>query len=105
MIHALIGSCRSIEGNTISRTFANTLSSDQHATPTKCSNDWCCAAVRAGAVLDALGSTVLGSHGVCLRPDKHARRPSHIRCRSLFSCSFILLIHVSTSAPNLNLLK
>jgi hypothetical protein len=39
MIHASIGPCRSIAGSTISRTLANTLSSDQDATPTKCSND------------------------------------------------------------------
>jgi hypothetical protein len=63
MIHASIGLCRSIAGSTISRTFANTLSSDQDATPIKCSNDWCCAAVRDGAVLAAIGSTLLRSPG------------------------------------------
>ena len=63
MIHAWIGSCRSIEGSTISRTLANTFSSDQVATPTKCSNDWCCAAVRPGAVFAAIGSTLLRSPG------------------------------------------
>jgi hypothetical protein len=63
MIHALIGSCRCIEGSTISRTLASTFSSDQDATPTKCSSDWCCAAVRPGAVFAAIGSTLLRSPG------------------------------------------
>ena len=38
-------------GSTISRTLANTLSSDQPALPTKCKSDWCCAAVRAGVLV------------------------------------------------------
>jgi hypothetical protein len=53
-----------ILGNTISRTLAKTFSSDQHPWPTKCSSDWCCAAVRAGAVSAAIGSTLLRSHGI-----------------------------------------
>src|ERR1700681_375715 len=40
---------------------------NQDATPTKCSNDWCCAAVRAGAVFAAIGSTLLRSPG-SIRP-------------------------------------
>ena len=39
MIHASIGPCRSISGSTISRTLANTRSSDQSPSPTKCSSD------------------------------------------------------------------
>jgi hypothetical protein len=63
MIHASIGPWRSIVGNTISRTLPWTSSSDHDATPTKFSNDWCCADVRAGAVLAAIGSTLLRSPG------------------------------------------
>ena len=63
MIHASIGPCRSIAGNTISRTLANTFASDQPPSPTKCSSDLCCAAVREGAVTAAIGSTLLRSHG------------------------------------------
>ena len=63
MIHASIGPCFSIAGTTISRTLASTFSSDQVASPTKCSSDWCCAAVRAGAVIAAIGSTLLRSPG------------------------------------------
>jgi hypothetical protein len=63
MIHASIGPWRSMSGSTRSRTLANTFSSDQAATPTKCSSDWCCAAVRAGAVFAAIGSTLLRSPG------------------------------------------
>ena len=50
-------------GNTISRTFANTFSSDQPPLPTKCNSDWCCAEVRSGAVTAAKGSTLLRSQG------------------------------------------
>ena len=57
----------SIAGSTVSRTLASTSSSDQAASATKCSNDWCCAAVRAGAVLAAIGSTLLRSPG-SIRP-------------------------------------
>ena len=39
-------------------------SSDQGDWPTKCSSDWCCAAVRSGAVTAAIGSTHLRSHGI-----------------------------------------
>ena len=49
--------------DTISRTLASTRSSDQPPSPTKCSSDWCCAAVRAGAVTAAIGSTLLRSPG------------------------------------------
>ena len=59
MIHASIGPCRCICGSTIWRTWANTFSSDQRPSPTKCSNDWCCAATRAGAVTAAIGSALL----------------------------------------------
>jgi hypothetical protein len=62
-IHASIGPCRSIDGSIISRTLARTASSDHGPTPTKCSNAWCCAAVRAGAVFAAIGSTLLRSPG------------------------------------------
>ena len=41
--------------STISHTFDSTFSSDHAAWPTKCSNDWCCAAVRPGAVTAAIG--------------------------------------------------
>jgi hypothetical protein len=61
MIHASIGPFFSIAGSTISRTLARTASSDQAALPTKCSSDWCWAAVRAGAVRAAIGSTLLRS--------------------------------------------
>src|ERR1700716_313895 len=83
MIHASIGPCCSIAGSTISRTLPNTFSSDQDAIPIKCSNDWCCAAVRAGAVfkskLDAdglgvfeAGLSVLLDHFMNrIRPDWH----------------------------------
>jgi hypothetical protein len=67
IIHASIRPCFSIAGSTISRTLANTFSSDQDPTPIKCSNDWCCAAVRAGAVFAAIGSTLLRSPG-SIRP-------------------------------------
>ena len=40
MIQAEIAPCRSISGKTISRTFANTRSSDQPPEPMKCSSDW-----------------------------------------------------------------
>ena len=63
MIHASIGPLFSIAGSTISRTLASTSSSDQVALATKCSNDWCCAAVLAGAVRAAIGSTLLRSPG------------------------------------------
>jgi hypothetical protein len=63
MIQASIGPARSIVGKTISRTWASTFSSDQPPAPTKCNSDWCCAAVRAGAVTAAIGSTLLRSHG------------------------------------------
>ena len=63
MIQASIGPWRSIAGSTISRALAKTFSSDHAATPTKCKSFWCCADVRAGAVLAASGSTLLRSHG------------------------------------------
>jgi hypothetical protein len=63
MIHASIGPLLSIAGSTISRTLASTSASDQVALPTKCSSDWCWAAVRAGAVRAAIGSTLLRSPG------------------------------------------
>ena len=64
MIHAEMAPCRSISGKTISRTLANTRSSDQPPKPMKCSNDWCWAAARPGAVNAAIGSTLLRSHGI-----------------------------------------
>jgi hypothetical protein len=63
MIHASIGPLFSIAGNTISRTLASTSSPDQAALATRCNNDWCCTAVRAGAVRAAIGSTLLRSPG------------------------------------------
>jgi hypothetical protein len=45
------------------RTLVITASSDQGAMATKCSNDWCFAAVWAGAVRAAIGSTLLRSPG------------------------------------------
>jgi hypothetical protein len=41
-----------------------TFSFNQGDWPTKCSSDWCCAAVRSGAVTAAIGSTLLRSHGI-----------------------------------------
>ena len=41
----------------------STASSDQGAWATKCSSDWCFAAVREGAVSAAMGSTLLRSPG------------------------------------------
>jgi hypothetical protein len=67
IIHAWIGPCRSILGSTISRTLPSTISSDQRPSPTKCNSDWCCAAVRSGAVTAAIGSTLLRSQGI-IRP-------------------------------------
>ena len=63
MIHASIGPRCSIAGSTISRTLANTFSSDHAAIPTKCNSFWCCADVRVGAVRAAIGSTLLRSPG------------------------------------------
>ena len=63
MIQASIGPWRSIAGSTSSRTLPSTAPSDHGATQTKYSNDWCCAAVRAGAVRAAIGSTLLRSPG------------------------------------------
>jgi hypothetical protein len=53
---------RSVMLGTISPTLANTFSSDHG--PTKCSNDWCWAAVRSGAVTAAIGSTLLRLPGM-----------------------------------------
>jgi hypothetical protein len=63
-IHAEIAPCISIFGTTCSRTLARTASSDQSPLPTKCKSDWCCAAVRSGAVIAAIGSTLLRSAGI-----------------------------------------
>jgi hypothetical protein len=63
MIQASMAPWRSIAGSTISRTLPKTFASDHAATPTKCRSFWCCADVRAGAVLAAIGSTLLRSHG------------------------------------------
>ena len=49
------------------RTFVSTASSDHPPSPTKCSSDWCWAAVRSGAVTAAIGSTLLRSPG-SIRP-------------------------------------
>jgi hypothetical protein len=43
---------------------AKTFSSDQLPSPTKCNNDRCCAAVHSGAVIAAIGSTLLRAHGI-----------------------------------------
>jgi len=64
MIQASIGPWRSMAGSTIWRTLASTASSDHGPWPTKCKSDWCCAAVRSGAVTAANGSTLLRSHGI-----------------------------------------
>ena len=64
MIQASIGSLDVIEGSARSRTLTSTLSSDQGDWATKCSNDWCCADTRDGAVTAASGSTLLRSAGV-----------------------------------------
>jgi hypothetical protein len=58
MIQASIGPCRTIEGTTSSRTFANIRSSDHVALATKCKSFWCCADTWAGAVTAAIGSTL-----------------------------------------------
>jgi hypothetical protein len=60
-IDATMAPSRSIFGSTIWRTLASTALSDQGALATKCSSDWCFAAVRAGAVNAAIGSTLLRS--------------------------------------------
>src|SRR3954471_7414903 len=63
MIQASMGPVRSIAGSTRSRTLVSTAASDQGAWPTTCSSDWCWAATRAGAVIAAIGSTLLrGGH-------------------------------------------
>jgi hypothetical protein len=64
MIHAEIAPCVSTRGTTCSRTLASTASSDHSPLPTKCSSDWCWAAVRSGAVMAAIGSTLLRSAGI-----------------------------------------
>jgi hypothetical protein len=64
MIQDEIAPCCSIAGTTCSRTFDNTSASDHSPLPTKCSSDWCCAAVRSGAVSAAIGSTLFLSAGI-----------------------------------------
>ena len=64
MIHAVIAPARVMAGSTCARTLARTASSDQSHLPTKCSIDWCWAAVRSGAVRAAIGSTLLRSAGI-----------------------------------------
>ena len=72
MIHAVIAPAREMAGSTYARTLARTASSDQSHLPTKCSIDWCRgearlrhdAAVRSGAVMAAIGSTLLRSAGI-----------------------------------------
>src|SRR5918912_3205499 len=64
MIHASTGPLRSRVGRVSARTLARTASSDQADWPTKCSNDWCWAATREGAVTAAIGSTLLRSAGM-----------------------------------------
>jgi hypothetical protein len=63
MIQASIGPCRSIAGNTSSRTLASSFASDQGEELIKCINDWCCAETRPGAVAAASGSMLLRSNG------------------------------------------
>ena len=59
MIHAWIGSSHVMDGRAQSRTRRSIARSDHGACATKCSSDWCCAAVRSGAVTAASGSTLL----------------------------------------------
>lgn len=66
MIHAEIAPCISIFGTTCSRTLDRTASSDQSPLPTKCSKDWCCAAVRSGAVIAAIGHRAQHAYGMTL---------------------------------------
>ena len=58
MIQAWIGSLRAIVGSTRSRTRISTARSDHGASATRWSSDWCCAAVRSGAVTAANGPTL-----------------------------------------------
>jgi hypothetical protein len=58
MIQAWIGSMSVMLGSTSSRTRVNMASSCHGDSPTMCSSDWCCAAVRSGAVRAASGSTL-----------------------------------------------
>jgi len=58
-----IGPSFSIAGNTHLAHLGQHLSSDQHALPTKWQQRLCCAAVRAGAIRAAIGSTLLRSPG------------------------------------------
>src|SRR5215471_4630329 len=58
-IHAEMAPCASTRGIVHARMRSMTPSSDHSPWPTKCSNDWCCAAVRVGAVNAAMGSTLL----------------------------------------------
>ena len=95
MIHASIGPCRSIEGSTIARTLASTFSSDQVATPTRCSKDWCCAAIvpeRSSQPSAPLALTRQYQPGAIvaqrvdpIRVPEHARKVIHIRRKS---CAF-----------------
>jgi hypothetical protein len=64
MIQASIAPLRSMIGRVSSCTLARTRSSDHAALATKCSNDWCLAETRAGAVTAAIGSTLLRSPGI-----------------------------------------
>jgi hypothetical protein len=66
-IHAEIAPCVAMRGTTCPRTLAITASSDHSPLPTKCKSDWCCAAVRSGAVIAASGSTLLRPAGI-IRP-------------------------------------
>src|SRR4030081_860835 len=70
MIQASIAPLRSMIGRVSSCTLARTRSSDHAALATKCSNDWCLAETRAGAVTAAIGSTTL-------RPPPPHKAPNH----------------------------
>jgi len=63
MIQASIALLRSMIGRVNSWIRLSTRSSDHGALATKCSSDWCWAETRAGAVIAAIGSTLLRSTG------------------------------------------
>jgi hypothetical protein len=63
MIQASIAPLASMSGTVSSCIRPRTRSFDHGALATKCSNDWCWAETRAGAVTAAIGSTLLRSPG------------------------------------------
>src|SRR3954466_6685473 len=73
MIQASTGPLHSRAGRVSSRALVRIASSDQADWPTKCSSDWCWAATRAGAVMAAIGSTLLRAGGLRRTPPEVGR--------------------------------